>query len=156
MSSRILAGLCLAGLTTVSAAALAQSSAVSEFGEVPGVKGKATAAVNVEPGSYATLIATAQVRGGQPVGQGVLTRAGIGVDIYVGEEICAADRDIRRQIDVAKFEGQFATSATCMKVLGPGKHTILAEKTNINVDGSKMVLKYTILGGKPDKLSAAQ
>jgi hypothetical protein len=138
------------------APALAQSSSVEEYGEVPGVKGKAEAMVKVDQGNYATVIAVAQASGGTPQGKGVITRAGIGVDIYVGDEICTADRDIRRQVDVDTFKGKFATSATCMTVLPPGEHKILAEKTEINVTGSKMTLKYTILGGKPERIVRAK
>ncbi len=143
-------------LAAATVPALAQGSNVQEYGEVPGVKGKAQATVKVEKGNYATLIAVAQASGGKPQGQGVITRAGIGVDIYVGDEICTADRDIRRQVDASKFEGKFATSATCMTVLPPGEHKILAEKTEINVAGSKMTLKYTILGGKPERIVGAK
>ena len=132
--------------------AWAQTSSVQEYGEVPGVQGRAEASVTVKPGEFATLIAVARASGGKPVGQGVITRAGLGVDIYVDDEICTADRDIRRQVDVPNFEGKFATSATCMTILKPGTHKILAEKTSINVDGSKMVLNYSILGGKPERV----
>ena len=153
-SNKILvAFLAAASMAAVTGPALAQDASVQEFGEVPGVRGKAQANVIVEKGSYATLIAVAQASGGRPVGEGVIPRAGIGVDIYVGDKICAADRDIRREVVAKDFNGKLATSATCMTVVGPGKHLVLAEKTNINVDGSKMVLKYSILGGKPEKLT---
>ena len=131
----------------------AQNSAVNEFGEVPGVRGKAEASVTVEEGNFATLIATARVFGGKPTGSGVLTRAGVGVDILVNDKICSADRDVRRQVDVAAFEGTFATSTTCMTILRPGTHTLLAERTDINVDGARMEMKYSILGGQPNKLN---
>lgn len=143
-------------LAAAASPAGAQSSNVQEYGEVPGVKGKAQATVKVDRGNYATLIAVAQASGGTPQGKGVIPRAGIGVDVYVGDKICTADRDIRRQVDVSKFEGKFATSATCMTVLSPGEHKILAEKTEINVTGAKMTLKYTILGGKPDRIVGAK
>ena len=132
--------------------AAAQNSNVQEYGEVPGVQGRAQASVTVEPGEYATLIAVARASGGKPVGEGVIARAGLGVDIYVDDEICTADRDIRRQVDVTNFKGKFATSSTCMTILAPGTHKILAEKTSIGVEGSKMTLKYSILGGKPDRI----
>jgi hypothetical protein len=135
---------------------LAQGSRVQEYGEVPGVKSKAQATVKVDKGNYATLIAVAQASGGEPQGQGVITRAGIGVDIYVGDELCTADRDIRRQVDASAFKGKFATSATCMTMLSPGEHKILAEKTEINVTGSKMTLKYSILGGQPERIVGGQ
>ena len=67
--------------------ALAQGAAVKEFGEFQGVKGRAVATVTVPEGSFATLFATARVSGGFPVGSGVLTRAGVGVDIYVDDKL---------------------------------------------------------------------
>ncbi len=137
------------------APAHAQGSAVNEYGEVPGVAGVAKATVVVEPGNYATLIAVARAFGGTPVGEGSLARAGVGVDIYVDDEICSADRDLRRGLDVESFEGKFATSATCMTVLGPGQHTLMSEKISVNVEGAKMTLKYTVLGGRPDKSNVA-
>ena len=147
--NNILAAVFIAlSMVTVAGPASAQNSNVHEYGEVPGVEGKAQATVSVEPGNYATLIAVAQASGGKPVGEGVIARAGLGVDIYVDDEICTADRDIRRQVDVKDFEGKFATSATCMTILKPGTHMILAEKTSINVEGSKMTLKHSILGGR--------
>ncbi len=151
--ARPLAALIGAALLVGSAMpAFAQGAKVEEYGEIPGVKGKAQAQVKVDEGNYATIIAVARVSGGKPVGKGVLTRAGIGVDIYVNDEICTADRDVRRQVDVSSFTGKFATSATCMTVLKPGTHTILAEKTEINVEGSKLGLKYSIFGGKPERM----
>ena len=150
----------LAGFFAVASMATAspvpgENGWVKDYGEVPGVEGKSQGTVVVEEGNYATLIAVARVSGGEPVGDGVIPRAGIGVDIYVNDEICSADRDVRRQVDVASFEGSFATSATCMTVLKPGAHTILAEKTNINVKGSKMTLKYSVMGGKPERTAVS-
>jgi len=151
--NKILAALFAAvSMAAAAGPASAQNSNVQEYGEVPGVQGRAQASVTVKPGEYGTLIAVARASGGKPVGQGVIARAGLGVDIYVDDEICTADRDIRRQVDVKSFEGKFATSATCMTILNPGTHRILAEKTNINVDGSKMTLKYSILGGRPERM----
>lgn len=137
----------------VASHAVAQDKVVNAFGEKPGVDGTAKSTITVEDGNFATLIAVGQVSGGKPVGEGMLTRAGIGVDVYVDEKLCTADRDIRRSIDVKEFKGEFATSATCMTVLGPGEHSVLAEKTNVNVEGSKMVLKYSVMGGKPERLT---
>ncbi len=149
-ASALLAGtLFFSGIGT----AVAQDSAVDEYGEVPGVEGVAKAVVTVDPGNYATLIAVARVAGGKLVGEGTIPRAGTGVDLYVDDEICTADRDMRRGLQGGVFTGSFATSATCMTILGPGSHTILAEKVSVNVEGAKMTLKYTILGGKPDKTS---
>ena len=152
-SNWVLAGFLAIASMAVPSQVLGEDGWVKEYGEVPGVAGKSQGTVVVEEGNYATLIAVARVSGGKPVGEGVIPRAGIGVDIYVDDEICSADRDVRRQVDVASFEGSFATSATCMTVLKPGKHTILAEKTNINVEGSKMTLKYSVMGGKPERLA---
>ena len=132
--------------------ARAQSSGIEEYGEIPGVQGKAQTTVVVAEGNYATLIAVARASGGKPVGEGVIARAGLGVDIYVDDEICSADRDIRRQVNVGEFQGKFATSATCLTILKPGTHTILAERTNINVEGAKMTLKYSVFGGKPERI----
>jgi hypothetical protein len=142
-----------AALIALSDPSFAQNGDVREYGEVPGVEGKAQVTVTVEKGNYATLIAVARVSGGKPVGEGVITRAGVGVDIYVDDEICTADRDIRRQIDVQVFTDKFATSATCMTILKPGTHVILAERTSINVEGAKMKLTYSVLGGKPNMIS---
>ena len=153
--ARILAVLLMAVSMATPGTASAQSANVEEYGEVPGVQGKAQASVTGEPGNYATLIAVARASGGKPVGKGVIARAGLGVDIYVDDEICAADRDIRRRVEVESFEGKFATSTTCMTVLKPGTHSILAEKTSINVEGSKMRLKYSIFGGKPERLTGS-
>lgn len=147
-------GLVLAAAAGLAQPALAQGGAIQQYGEIPGVRGIAQTTITVEPGNYATLIAVAQASGGKPVGKGVIERAGIGVDVYVGDQICTADRDIRRQIDVASFKGKFATSATCMTVLKPGKHKILAERTSINEEGSKMVLKYSVFGGKPEHMAS--
>ncbi len=127
--------------------ALAQDG-TEQFGEVQGVDGSARATVVVDPDNFATLIATARVFGGKPTGDGVLERAGDGVDIFVDDESCSADRDIRRRVDVAAFRGTFATSTTCLLVLGPGEHAILAERTSINTSGATMVLRHTILGGR--------
>ncbi|MDH3472178.1 MAG: hypothetical protein OEM59_00685 [Rhodospirillales bacterium] len=143
-----------ASIAAAAGPASAQTSTVKEYGEVPGVQGKAQTTINVEPGEYATVIVVARVSGGKITGEGVIPRAGVGVDIYVDDEICNADRDIRRQVDTKNFEGKFATSATCMTVLKPGKHTILAEKTNINVEDSKMSFRYSVLGGKPERIQA--
>lgn len=137
----------MAVFATASGDARAQQPNPQSYGEVPGVAGKVEITVVVKPGEYATLFAVAQASGGKPVGNGIVTRAGLGVDIYVDDKICTADRDIRRQVDVRNFEGKFATSATCLKVLKPGTHTILAEKTSVNVEGSQMILKYSIPGG---------
>lgn len=137
--------------TLIMLAATAATSALAQgpdqLGEVQGVNGIARASVLVEPGNFATLLATARVSGGKPTGDGVLERAGDGVDIFVDDESCAADRDIRRRVDPAKFEGTFASSTTCLTVLGPGEHEILAERTSVNTSGATMVLKHTILGG---------
>ena len=133
---------------------LAQDGGVQDYGEVPGVEGKAQVTISVEEGNYATLIAVARASGGKPVGEGVIARAGVGVDIYVDDEICSADRDIRRQVDAEAFTGKFATSATCMTVLKPGSHVILAERTSINVEGAKMKLTYSVLGGQPGSAGA--
>lgn len=131
---------------TACAGAFAQT-APDQSGQVQGVDGIARAAVLVEPGNFATLLATARVSGGKPAGDGVLERAGDGVDIYVNAENCSADRDIRRQVDPASFQGTFASSATCLTVLGPGEHEILAQRTSINTTGATIVLRHTILGG---------
>ncbi len=131
---------------TACTAAFAQS-APDQSGAVQGVEGIARASVLVEPGNFATLLATARVAGGKPDGDGVLERAGDGVDIYVNDENCSADRDIRRQVDPATFQGTFASSATCLTVIGPGEHEILAQRTSINTIGAAIVLKHTILGG---------
>jgi hypothetical protein len=149
----IVAGLSVLSLTALSGAALAQGSAVNEYGDVVGVQGKAEATITVEKGNFATLIATARVFGGTPVGPNVLTRAGVGVDIFVNDKTCSADRDVRRQVVVATFDGKFATSTTCITVLKPGTHVVLAERTSINVEGSKLEMKYSVLGGQPDKLN---
>lgn len=143
------AGLVLA----VSTQALAQGSAVNEYGEFQGVKGRAVATVTVPEGSFATLFATARVSGGFPVGTGMLTRAGVGVDIFVNDKLCSSDRDVRRQVEVETFEGDFATSTTCITVLKGGSHEILAERTHINVEGAKVQMKYSILGGEPDRIT---
>ena len=140
-------------LIAYSGMALAQGSAVNEYGDVHGVKGKAEATVTVEKGNFATLIATARVFGGTPVGSGVLTRAGVGVDIFVNDKTCSADRDVRRQVDVATFEGKFATSTTCITILKPGTHVILAERSDVNVEGARLEMKYSVLGGQPEKLN---
>ncbi len=141
-------------LTALSGVALAQGSIVDEYGDIQGVKGKAQATITVEKGNIATLIATARVFGGKPVGTGVLTRAGVGVDIFVNDKTCSADRDVRRQIDVAKFDGKFATSTTCITLLKAGTHVVLAERTDINVEGAKLEMKYSVLGGEPSKVNA--
>ncbi len=141
-------GIALPAMTIPS---LAQNGGIQDYGEVPGVEGKAQVTISVEEGNYATLIAVARASGGKPVGEGVVARAGVGVDIYVDGEICTADRDIRRQVDAQAFTGKFATSATCMTVLKPGTHVILAERTSINVEGAKMKLTYSVLGGTPSK-----
>ncbi len=141
-------------LTALSGVALAQGSAVDEYGDVPGVQGKAEATITVEKGNFATLIATARVFGGTPVGTGVLTRAGVGVEIFVDDKICSSDRDVRRQVDVATFEGKFASSTTCMTVLKAGTHVVLAERSSVNVEGAKLEMKYSVFGGQPSKLNA--
>ena len=153
---RFTASVLLSGTLVLSgiATAFAQEGAVDEYGEVAGKDGQATASVTVDPGNYATLIAVARVSGGKLVGEGAIPRAGIGVDVYVDDEICTADRDMRRGLQAGQFAGSFATSATCMTILGPGSHMILAEKVSVNVERAKMTLKYTILGGKPNKTSA--
>jgi hypothetical protein len=153
LQKNIIGSLTALSLTALSGAAFAQGSAVNEYGDVTGVQGKAEATITVEKGNFATLIATARVFGGSPVGPGVLTRAGVGVDIFVNDKTCSADRDVRRQIDVATFDGKFATSTTCITVLKPGTHVILAERTSINTEGSKLEMKYSVLGGQPDKLN---
>lgn len=134
-----------------SGALAAQAGTVDEYGEVKGKNGTATATFTVNPASYATVIAVARVSGGKLVGGGNIPRAGVGVDIYVDDEICTSDRDMRRGITAEVFDGSFGSSATCMTVLGPGQHVVLAEKVSVNVEGAKMVLKYTILGGEPVK-----
>jgi hypothetical protein len=140
-------------LVALSGGALAQGSAVDEFGDVPGVQGKAEATITVEKGNFATLFATARVFGGKPVGPGVLTRAGVGVDIFVNDKICSSDRDVRRRVDVATFEGKFASSTTCMTVLKAGTHVVLAERSSVNVEGAKLEMKYSVFGGQPSKLN---
>ena len=85
-----------------------------------------------------------------------MVRAGNTVEIFVDDKLCAVNNDIRRQVDVAAFEGEFATSTTCMTLLRPGKHQIRAERTSINVEGATILLKYMILGGTPDRIVEQQ
>ena len=89
-----------AGLLTITVLAVsampgfAQATGPHQYGEAPGVEGQASATVNIEKGNYGTLIAVVEASGGQLVGEGTLARAGLGVDIYVDDDICTADRDI--------------------------------------------------------------
>ena len=132
----------------VTAPAFAQA-AIDQYGDLETRGAEVATTISLAPREFATVFATAQVRVGQPNGQGTLTRSGVGVDIFMNDEICAADRDIRRILVVADFEGEFATSTTCIRLIGEGEHRLSAEMTSINAAGGLLTLRYSVIKGRP-------